>query len=77
VLLGSLCDGPIPRPEESYRLLCVSECDQVKNEQPRRLLRIGRRGKDYETNGLYNILYSFLLLKLSIKSNCRLVRGNE
>jgi hypothetical protein len=25
-----LCDGPIPRPEESYRLWCVSECDQVK-----------------------------------------------
>jgi hypothetical protein len=26
----SLCDGPIPCPEESYRLRCVSECDQVK-----------------------------------------------
>jgi hypothetical protein len=25
-----LCDGPIPRPEESYRLRRVSECDQVK-----------------------------------------------
>jgi hypothetical protein len=24
-----LCDGPIPRSEESYRLWCVSECDQV------------------------------------------------
>jgi hypothetical protein len=23
-------DGPIPRSEESYRLWCVSECDQVK-----------------------------------------------
>jgi hypothetical protein len=31
VLLGrGLCDGPIPRPEESYRLRCVSECDQMK-----------------------------------------------
>jgi hypothetical protein len=31
VLSGrGLCDGPIPRPEESYRLWCVSECDQVK-----------------------------------------------
>jgi hypothetical protein len=31
VLSGrGLCDGPIPRPEESYRLSCVSECDQVK-----------------------------------------------
>jgi hypothetical protein len=25
-----LCDGPIPRPAESYRLWCVSECDQAK-----------------------------------------------
>jgi hypothetical protein len=25
-----LCDGPIPRPEESYRVWRVSECDQVK-----------------------------------------------
>jgi hypothetical protein len=31
VLSGrGLCDGSIPRPEESYRLWCVSECDQVK-----------------------------------------------
>ena len=28
VLSGrGLCDGPIPRPEESYRLWCVSVCD--------------------------------------------------
>jgi hypothetical protein len=25
-----ICDGPIPCPEESHRLWCVSECDQVK-----------------------------------------------
>jgi hypothetical protein len=25
-----LCDGPIPRLEESYWVWCVSECDQVK-----------------------------------------------
>jgi hypothetical protein len=32
VLSGrGLCDGPIPRPEKSYRLWCVPECDQVKN----------------------------------------------
>jgi hypothetical protein len=31
VLLGrGLCDGPIPRPEESYPLWDVSECDQAK-----------------------------------------------
>jgi hypothetical protein len=30
VLSGrGLCDGPIPRLEESYRLWCVSEYDQV------------------------------------------------
>jgi hypothetical protein len=27
-----LCDGPIPRPEESYRMWCF-ECDQVKNKK--------------------------------------------
>jgi hypothetical protein len=25
-----LCDGPILRPEESYRLWCVSESEQVE-----------------------------------------------
>jgi hypothetical protein len=25
-----LCDGPIPRPEQSYRLWRVSECDKMK-----------------------------------------------
>jgi hypothetical protein len=31
VLSGrGLCYGPISRPEESYRLWCVFECDQVK-----------------------------------------------
>jgi hypothetical protein len=35
VLSGrGLCDGPIPRPEESYRLRYVSECGQVKNKNP-------------------------------------------
>jgi hypothetical protein len=50
VLSGrGLCDGPIPRPEESYRVWCVSECDQVKNKKPRtRSLKIGRGGKGYE-----------------------------
>jgi hypothetical protein len=26
--------GPIPRPEESYRLWCVLECDQMKLQKP-------------------------------------------
>ena len=32
VLSGrGLCVGPIPRPEESYRVcVCVTECDQVQ-----------------------------------------------
>jgi hypothetical protein len=51
VLSGrGLCDGPIPRPEESYQLWCVSECDQVENKKPRNLLWVGRRRKYYETN---------------------------
>jgi hypothetical protein len=30
VLSGrELCDGPLPRAEESYRLWCVLDCDQV------------------------------------------------
>jgi hypothetical protein len=33
VLSGrDLCDGPIPRPEESYRMWCVSECYQMKRK---------------------------------------------
>jgi hypothetical protein len=50
VLSGrSLCDGPIPRPEESYRLWCVSECDQVTiNNLDTCCEQVGRRGKRYE-----------------------------
>jgi hypothetical protein len=51
VLSGrGLCEGPIPRPEESYRLWCVSECDQVKIKPPCTCCeQVGRRGKDCET----------------------------
>jgi hypothetical protein len=50
VLSGTgLCDGPIPRPEESYRLWCVFECDQVKIKTLYAYYeQVGRRGKDYE-----------------------------
>jgi hypothetical protein len=35
VLSGTgLCDGPIPRPEESYRLWRLFECDQMKSQKP-------------------------------------------
>jgi hypothetical protein len=44
-----LCNGPIPRSEESYRLWCVSECDQVKIKTLSTYCeQVGRRGKDYE-----------------------------
>jgi hypothetical protein len=51
VLSGTgLCDGPILRPELSYRLLCVFECDQVKLKTLYTYCeQVGRRGKDYET----------------------------
>jgi hypothetical protein len=42
--------GPIPRPEESYRLWCVSVCYQVKiNNLDTCCEQIGKTGKDYET----------------------------
>jgi hypothetical protein len=52
VLSGrGLCDGPIPRPEESYRLWCVFECDQAKMKNLDTCCeQAGRRGKDCETN---------------------------
>jgi hypothetical protein len=52
VLSGrGLCDGPIPRPEESYRLWCVSECDQVKIKKPILACcqQVGRRRRNNET----------------------------
>jgi uncharacterized membrane protein YvbJ len=51
VLSGrDLCDGPIPHPEESYRLRCVLECDQMQiNTLDTYCEQVGRRGKDCET----------------------------
>jgi hypothetical protein len=44
-----LCDGPISRPEESYRMWCVSECDHVKIKTLYTCCeQVGRRGKDCE-----------------------------
>jgi hypothetical protein len=44
------CFGLIPRPEESYRLWCVSECDQVKIKTVYTYCeQVGRRGKVYGT----------------------------
>jgi hypothetical protein len=42
-----LCNEPVPRPEESYRLWCVSECDQMKLQTLDTCCKqVGRRGKD-------------------------------
>jgi hypothetical protein len=42
--------GPIPRIEESYRLCCVFDCDQVKiNNLDTCCEQVGRRGEDCET----------------------------
>jgi hypothetical protein len=51
VLSGrGLCDGPISLPEESYRLWCVSKCDQMKNKNLHTCCeQVGRRGKNYGT----------------------------
>jgi hypothetical protein len=50
VLSGrGLCDGLITRPGESYRMWCVSECDQVKiNNLYTYCEQVGRRRKDYD-----------------------------
>jgi hypothetical protein len=47
VLSGrGLCDGPIPCPEESYRLWCVFECDQAKiNSLHPYFEQVGRKGR--------------------------------
>jgi hypothetical protein len=51
VLPGTgLCDGPIPRPEETYRLWCVSDCNQEKiNSLDTCCEQVGRRGKDCDS----------------------------
>jgi hypothetical protein len=48
VLSGrGLCDGPIPRPEESYLLWCMCECDQMKSKTLDIYReQVGRRRKD-------------------------------
>jgi hypothetical protein len=50
VLSGrGLCEGPIARPEESYRMWCVFECDHVKIKTLATCCeQVGRRGKGYK-----------------------------
>jgi hypothetical protein len=49
VLSGrGLGDGQIPRPEESHRLWCVPECDQLKIKTLYTYCEQVGRGKDCE-----------------------------
>jgi hypothetical protein len=72
VLSGrALCDVPIPRPEESYRLWCVPECDQVKIKNQTLdtcCEQVGRRGKDSGTKRLTSYRVAFIkMIKILIK----------
>jgi hypothetical protein len=56
VLSGrGLGDGPIPRPEESYRLWCVFQCD---HEAPRTGLAMTRNGSQEATKN-YKFVHHF------------------
>jgi hypothetical protein len=76
VLSGrGLCYGPIPRPEESYRLWCVSECDQVKSktldtccEQVEEGRTAKRNDREVET-GCQFVLSSKVVVKIDIIGN--------
>jgi hypothetical protein len=51
VLSGrGLCDRPIPRPEEPYRMVCVVECDKVKNQKTLYTYceLVGSKGNDHK-----------------------------
>jgi hypothetical protein len=68
VLSGrGLCDGPIPHPEESYRLRCVLECDEVKSKTLYTYCeQIGRRGKDYKTKLVYHQRSIIIIIIITI-----------
>ena len=61
-----LCDGPIPRPEESYRLWCVILCDQVKNN-PLHLPWLGRKGVGLRKKDLKKLFTLKTQLRLTVK----------
>jgi hypothetical protein len=58
VLSGrGLCDGPIPHPEDSYRLWCVLEWDQMKSQKPstptvNKHVKEGRTKKEMKTEDI-------------------------
>jgi hypothetical protein len=71
VLSGrGLCDGPIPRPEESYRMWCVLERDQVKNQTLYTCCeQVGRRWKDYKTKQISTRFHVVIYLTLRFAIN--------
>jgi hypothetical protein len=79
VLSGrGLCNGPIPPTEESYRLWCVSECDQVKiNNLDRCCEQVeeGRTAKRNETKSKVVFLNTDLIcLYLSVVDDKLMLR---
>jgi hypothetical protein len=73
VLSGrGLCDGPIPRTEESYRLWCASECDQMKINKNFNTCceQVGRRSEDY-VRRLYTLGKILMYLQFLMMANKR------
>jgi hypothetical protein len=61
--------GPIPRPEESCQLWCVSECGHVKIRTLYTYCeQVGRRGKEDETKPMGLIRQSFIVCVVNTTS---------
>jgi hypothetical protein len=70
VLSGrDLCDGPIPRPEESYRLCCVILCDLVTSRMRRPWLALGCCAYEGRCNGELRSFHKEELYELCFLSN--------
>jgi hypothetical protein len=65
-----LCNGPITRPEESYRLWCVSECDldNSKRRGPRPHLGCCATGKERNASFIGTRETRSLLCKLYLRT---------
>jgi hypothetical protein len=62
VLSGrSLCDEPITRPGESYRLWCVVVCDLENLENEEAMIRVGLQRHKKKIGGLTEKLCGFRL----------------
>ena len=77
VLCRSLCDGPLPRPEESYRLWCVMRvtelccCDRGEEfmQVVNKLITCHRSIKNFMFLDVLNIRYFHLRCSLSLIMN--------